>query len=179
MQWYSYCSAFLLKEKYQLSTIDLKENDHPELAKLRLDWLDFCKEHKAPVPASRLAMMALSTVIHNSLLEHVSSFQLSQSDAVDTGTTGDEVIEEDGVYYRFGGGALCEMLHHWYNQICNSTSKNLMSIEISLLQAINTKDTWLFEVSGLWIHVLSSQSVYSIFATGWCEHEASHKSDKL
>ena len=102
MQWYCYCSAFLLEEKYQLSTIDLEENDHPELAKLRQYWLDFCKEHKAPVPASRLAMMALSTAMYNSLLEHVSSFQLSQSDAVDTGTTGNEVIEEDGVYYRFG-----------------------------------------------------------------------------
>ena len=140
MQWYSYCSAFLLEEKYRLSTIDLEENDHPELAKLRQDWLDFCKEHKAPVPASRPAMMALSTAMYNSLLEHVSSFQLSQRDAVDTGTTGDEVIEEDGVYYRFGGGALCEMLHRRYDQIRNSTNKNLMSIEISLLQAINTKD---------------------------------------
>ena len=139
MQWYSHCSAFLLEEKYQLSTIDFEEDDHPELAKLRQDWLDFCKEHKAPVPASRPAMMALSTAIYNSLVEHVSSFQLSQSDAVDTGTS-DEVIEEEGVYYRFGGGALCEMLHRRYDQIRSATNKNLMSIEISRLQAINTKD---------------------------------------
>ena len=73
----------------------MEENNHPELAKLRQDWLDFCKEHKALVPASIPAMMALSTVLYNFLLENVSSFQVSKSDAVDTGTTGDEVIEED------------------------------------------------------------------------------------
>lgn len=44
------------------------------------------------------------------------------------------------MYYRFGGGALCEMLHRRYDQICSAKNKNLMSIEISILQAINTKD---------------------------------------
>ena len=58
---------------------------------------------------------------------------------MDTSTTGDEVIEEDGMHYRFGGGALWEMLHRRYNQIHNSPNKNLMFIEITLLQVMNTK----------------------------------------
>ena len=84
-------------------------------------------------------MMAFSSALYNSLLEHVSSFQASQTE----GTVGKTVVptaEQDGVYYRFGGGALCEMLHCHYKQICCSSNKNLMSIEISILQAINTKD---------------------------------------
>ena len=48
--------------------------------------------------------------------------------------------EEDGVYYRFGGGTLCEMLHHRYKHIGSAANKNMISIELSILQAINTKD---------------------------------------
>ena len=85
-------------------------------------------------------MMALSTTMYNSLLEHVRSFQSSQGDTVETSTTSNEVVEEDGMYYQFGGGALCEMLHRCYDQICSTKNKNLTSIEISILQAVNTKD---------------------------------------
>lgn len=84
-------------------------------------------------------MMAFSSALYYSLLEHVSSFQASQSEGA-TSSTVVSTDEEDGVYYRFGGGALCEMLHRRYKQICCSSNKNLMSIEISMLQAINSKD---------------------------------------
>ena len=140
MKWASNYSAFLLEEQYSLSVIDLVEDSHPELVKLRQAWLNFNKEHKAPVSASRPVMMALSTAMYNFLIEHVRSFQSSQSDTVETSTTSNEVFEEDGVYYWFGGGALCEMLHHLYDQICSAKNKNLMSIEISILQTANTKD---------------------------------------
>ena len=69
----------------------------------------------------------------------MSSFQASQSECAAASTVV-PTDEEDGVYYGFGGGALCEMLQHCYKQICCSSNKNLMSIEISILQAINTKD---------------------------------------
>ena len=84
-------------------------------------------------------MMAFSSALYNSLLEHVSSFQASQSEGA-AGSTVVHTAEEDGVYYCFGGGALCEMLHRCYKQISCSSDKNLMSVEISILQAINTKD---------------------------------------
>ena len=137
--WYCYCSAFLLEEQYSLAAINLEEVAHPVLTKLRQKWLDFCKEHCTSVIASKPVMMAFSSALYNSLLEHVSSFQASQSECTAASTVV-PTDEEDGVYYRFGGGALCEMLHHRYKQICCSSNKNLMSIEISMLQAINTKD---------------------------------------
>ena len=139
LRWYSYCSAFLLEEQYSLAAINLEEVAHPVLTKLRQKWLDFCKEHCTSVIASKPVMMVFSSALYYSLLEHVSSFQASQS----KGTAGSTIVptdEEDGVYYRFGGGALCEMLHRRYKQICCSSNKNLMSIEISILQAINSKD---------------------------------------
>ena len=64
--------------------------------------------------------------------------QVCQSEVTESSCS--SIPEEDGVYYRFGGGALCEMLHRKYKQISNARNKNLMSIEISILQTINTKD---------------------------------------
>ena len=84
-------------------------------------------------------MMSFSSALYNSLLEHVASFQANQTEGTGS-TTVVPIAEEDGVYYRFGGGALCEMLHRRYKQIRTASNKNLMSIEISMLQAINTKD---------------------------------------
>ena len=45
------------------------------------------------------------------------------------------------MYYRFGGGVLCEMVNR-YKEIKNYpiTSRNVLSIEISMLLAINNKD---------------------------------------
>ena len=138
LRWYTYCSAFLLEEQYSLSDIHLNDNDHPVLTELRRKWLDFCKDHCTSIAANKPIMMAFSTALYNTLLEHVSSFQASQTN--DTGNTVIPTSEEDGVYYCFGGGALCEMLYRRYKQISCSSNKNLMSIEISILQAINTKD---------------------------------------
>lgn len=41
--------------------------------------------------------------------------------------------------YWFGRGALCEMLYRRYKHIRTTANKNLMSIKIHLLPAINTK----------------------------------------
>lgn len=83
-------------------------------------------------------MMSLSSAVYHCMSEHVSSFQACQSGATESAYG--SVIEEDGVYYWFGGGALCEMLHRQYKQISSTKNNNLMSIEISILQAINTRD---------------------------------------
>jgi len=139
LKWLSYCSAFLLEEQYSLSAINLEESTHSVLVELRQNWIDFCKKHSTTVAACKPVMMSFSSALYNSLLEHVASFQANQTEGTGS-TTVVPIAEEDGVYYRFGGGALCEMLHRRYKQIRTASNKNLMSIEISMLQAINTKD---------------------------------------
>ena len=139
LKWYSYCSAFLLEEKHTLSAINLVEAKHPVLANPRQVWLEFCREQSISVPGRNSVMTTLSSAVYNSLLEHVTSFQEFQSGSAD-GSHSEISEEEDGVYYRFGGGTLCEMLQCRYKQIWSASNKNLMSLEISLLQAINTKD---------------------------------------
>ena len=138
LKWYSYCSALLLEEKHTLSAINLEEAKHPVLSSLRQEWLEFCREQAISVCERNSVMTTLSSAVYNSLLEHVASFQESQSGTANISCN--VPVEEDGVYYRFGGGTLCEMLHRRYKQIGSASNKNLMSIEITLLQAINTKD---------------------------------------
>jgi len=48
----------------------------------------------------------------------------------------------DDDYFRFGDAALSDMLHLHYKQIknCSGTQRDQLSQEITILQAINTKD---------------------------------------
>ena len=95
------------------------------------------QKQSTSVTTSLPIMMAFSSALYNSLLEHVSLFQASQTECT-VGSTVVPTAEDDGVYYRFGGGAICEMLHRRYKQICCSSNENLMSVKISILQAFNT-----------------------------------------
>lgn len=131
LKWHHHCSAFLLEEKHSLSTIGLEEEKNPVLTNLRYKWLEFCRKNSTPLPASKPAMMAFTSALYHSLLEHLSLFQSNE-----TSVTEPAVVEEDGVYYQFCGAALSDMLHRRYKQISGATNKNLMSIEISILQAI-------------------------------------------
>jgi len=50
--------------------------------------------------------------------------------------------DSDGVYYHFGGGAVSDMLHLWYNQIwlCKNELKDLVLQEIAIFQAMLFRD---------------------------------------
>lgn len=51
-------------------------------------------------------------------------------------------ISDQDVYFRFGGGILASMLHNRYKEIrrCNKDKRDFLSMEIKLLQTINTKE---------------------------------------
>ena len=83
--------------------------------------------------------------MYDFLLDHVAWFQQKfvQSETVRTEIDEDGAeIDEDGVYYCFGGATLCSMLHALYKEIkcCSDDSKNALSQKIAILQAINIKD---------------------------------------
>ena len=64
--------------------------------------------------------------------------QGSQSKATEVDVTRDD----DDVYYQSGGAALCDMLKLRYKQIktCSVERKDILCQEITVLQAVNTKD---------------------------------------
>ena len=69
LRWYSYCSAFLLEEKYTLGTINLELTNCKQV-------LEFCRERLVFVQERNSVMTTLSSVYH-CLLDHVVSFQES------------------------------------------------------------------------------------------------------
>ena len=84
-----------------------------------------------PVPESNPIMITVSAVINNFLLECVAQFQSNT-----------EASTSYDVHYHFGGAAICDMLHLRYEQIksCKDEQRDVLSQEISVVQAMNTKD---------------------------------------
>ena len=72
---------------------------------IRSKWLEFGKSAEFPVPISNLLITKLSSTVYNLLFEHVASKKRD----VDTFTA--MSLDGNVAYYRFGGAALCEMLH--------------------------------------------------------------------
>lgn len=139
LRWHQYSSAFLLSSQYSLSAIDLQEPASYQLSETRLAWLSFSEENGAPVPNSNSVMMTVSSVIYHYLLDHITRFQSNTLEQTSSKST---TMDGDDVYYRFGGAALSDMLHLRYNQIkvCRDDQRDILSQEISILQAVNSKD---------------------------------------
>ena len=144
-RWHAHCSAFLLEEKYKLADFNLKEynSGNSFLAADRSIWLAFCKDHETPVPSSNPSMMTISSRAYFYLQDQVAMYQSELSMASDKST--EEAVssgDSDDVYCRFGGAAICTMLKYRYKEIrrCSSDTKNALSIEICILQAMKIKD---------------------------------------
>lgn len=138
IDWFKYCSVFLLGEEFFLKDIDYHELPEHEVCELRSTWLKFAKTNRKAVPLCNKIMMIVSSTVYNFLLDHVARFQQEfvQPETVTIET------DEDDVYYRFGGAALCNMLHALYKEIkcCAHDHKDALSQKITILQAINVKD---------------------------------------
>jgi len=134
----------LLAEDFTLAAIGFDESDkkYSSLVKTRKIWIQFCRDNSTTVSDSKPVMIAISSAVYNYLLGQVSLYQKSFTGQLAGGESSATCSDSDDVYYRFGGGALCEMLKNRYKEIknCPSTRRNLLSIEISMLHAINNKD---------------------------------------
>jgi len=148
LDWCTRCSTFLLEEQYTLAAINLSETDtaYSEIVTIRNTWLAFCRESNTSVPTSNPVTLAVSSRLNRFLLDHVANFQdsLLEGSSIedDRGQTSSSFTDGNDVYYRFGGVAICSMLKNRYKAIqnCHSTARNMMSVEISMLQAMKMKD---------------------------------------
>jgi len=140
LEWHKWHSAFLLEEKYTVAEINITEN--ASLSAFRNTWIEFCKLCNAPIPESNPVMIEISSRLFTYLLNHVSVFQetLAKEGLSNHATT--SVSDGDDVYYHFSGAALCAMLKSRYKDIrkCQSTVRNVLSVEIFMLQAMKLKD---------------------------------------
>ena len=106
--WHRNCSALLLEEKYELAELSLNKTSCTKVSSVRRKWLELCKSAGFPVLISNPLMIKLSSTIYK-LIEHVASKKKEGDTAMS--------LDGDDIYYRFGGAALCEMLHVRYKQI--------------------------------------------------------------
>ena len=122
IDWFKYCSVFLLSEELSLQDIDNHELPENEVRTLRRIRLEFTKTNGVPVPHCNRVMMIVSSMVYDFLLDHVARFQQKfvEPETVITET------DEDGVHYRFGGATHCSMLHALYKEIkcCSDDSKD-------------------------------------------------------
>ena len=141
LQYQYHCSAFILEEKYTLDAIKLDESNHTTLVAARKTWMEFCKKCNRPVPESNPVMLAMSSKAYSYLLDQVAIYQadLTDQDTLESIPVGED---DDDVYYRFGGAAICAMLKLRYKELknCSRTDRNGISIQISMLKAMNLKD---------------------------------------
>lgn len=140
LRWHQHCSVFLLSSRYPVSAIKLQELPNFPVDEVRKSWLDFCEASGLPVPESNSLMIMLSSVIYELLLDYAANFQ-SSLEAYE-GPSSSVMPDGDDVYYRFGGAAISDMLHIHYKQLkaCANEHRDILSQEVSLLQAINSKD---------------------------------------
>jgi len=126
----------VVSSEYSLCDVNLEESSCLKLCETRLTRWKFCEESSIPVPESNVIMMTVSSAIYHFLLDcvvHSSSGKARDSNCEE---------DDDGVYYRFGGGAISDMLHLWYKQIrsCKDDLRDRVSQEIAILQAMLIKD---------------------------------------
>jgi len=96
------------------------------------------------VPDSNPVMITMSSKAYRYLLDQVAIYQAGLTDQMPSDTSNSTPVGEDGdgVYYHFGGAAICAMLKHRYKELknCSRTDRNALSIQISMLQAMKLKD---------------------------------------
>ena len=135
--WHKSCSLFLLPKDIDTSTVLPSFNE--EDADIRKMWQDFCDFHSTTPTTCNNIMIHLSSIVYHVMLEHVHTFTSPQpqSHHFDTAST-----DDDDVYYRFGGAALCSMLKTRYKHIRKCAEEKIVTIsqEITILQSMATKD---------------------------------------
>ena len=145
LQWHQHCSAFLLSRSYPLSSIQLEKNAEASVAGLRNQWLGFYESNGISDLDSKKVMILISSAVYELLLERAEEFQKNLNHPQGSGASSassSSLTDGDDVYIRFGGAALCDMLHQRYKSIksCQNSQRDILSQEITVLQAINTKD---------------------------------------
>ena len=136
LAWHNNCSIFLLPNEVPIETV--VPSPTKEISNIHTKWMSFRLSSQNVDHCNKLMSMlssscytVLLTIAHSIRSVHANPAQhYNQSE------------DGDDVYYRFGGAAICEMLHLRYKSIrnCPISKKKQIATEIDILQAINTRD---------------------------------------
>ena len=107
----------------------------------------YCKDVGVPKEAYNPMMISVCAAVFDCLMERLLQHQKSQLTSNDSGAASSQsqehVDEEEGVYYRFGGAALCSMLHLRYDKLKPEMTEkhdDIIRTEITILKSIQCSD---------------------------------------
>jgi len=130
----------LVKDTADLAQMKLDPSDNATTAMLitRQQWVSFCQTKKA---TPEIFLLVFLGEIFTKLLRISQSVLAVSSQAAASNSTTVSVDPVD-VYNRFGGATLASMLHNRYKamKLAQTKNKEMVSQEIHILQALNTKD---------------------------------------
>lgn len=132
LKWYQECSSMLFANT-------CSDKCHPCLSEATKKWTQFLQANGASHYHSSTIMISIQGAVFEQLAKEVSKEIPCVSD---TNTPHCLSDEREDVYYRFGGGAIAEMLHNRYKGIssCPCSKRNKIIDEIAMLKAMECKD---------------------------------------
>lgn len=145
VEWHKYCSALLLPIDMGLQAVHLDKSP-PKLKKTieqtRMEWHQFCESVSKSIDLHMCSkiMVICSSILYNFFLEHMKNMQKSSREQPESTIVRN--VDEDDVYYRFGGATISDMIKLRYKDIqrCPAINRDKVSQEITILLGINTKD---------------------------------------
>ena len=138
-----YC-RFQLEWHKQFSLLlkgQIDQGCQKELTLIHQRWLGYCEGIGVPKEVYNPVMIAVCSAVSDYLMQRVAKQQKPDGD--NCGLDQTLILEEEGVYYRFGGAALATMLHLRYNQLksgIQESKRESVKFEITILKAIQCTD---------------------------------------
>ena len=133
LEWHKQCSLLLKGQ--------IDQGCQKELTLIHQRWLGYCEGIGVPKEVYNPVMIAVCSAVSDYLMQRVAKQQKPDGD--NCGLDQTPILEEEGVYYRFGGAALATMLHLRYNQLksgIQESKRESVKFEITILKAIQCTD---------------------------------------
>jgi len=136
IKWHQHCSYFLVDKNMELSLVGLHPSDPiaESVVAVRSKWNKVCVVYSLRGQSAKKFLILFCDCVYEELLRQC--HRIIESDVQVPDTT---IVESEDVYFRFGGAAICSMLHGRYTKIksCSLNQKEKVSQEITILQQIS------------------------------------------
>ena len=136
LKWHNYCSYFLVSNNRDLTYLGLHPADPlaDDVVAVRAEWNKVCNCYSVSRDVAKTFLISFCSSVYNELLRQC---QVAINPPIPATVTVNQ--DSDDVYYRFGGGAIADMLKLRYTKMRspNCTNKDQISLEITILQGLS------------------------------------------
>ena len=140
IKWHQHCSYFLVDKNMELSLIGLHPSDPiaESVVDVRSKWNKVCAVNCLQRSNAKKFLILYCDCVYEELLRQCHRIIESENQILDATS-----VESEDVYFRFGGAAICNMLHSRYTKlkVCSFNQKEKVSQEITILQQLSVHKT--------------------------------------